>query len=149
MRKFVVVSVAVAALLLLAGGAVAHMGWGQMGPGMGAYGCPGWGAMGPGMMGPGMMGGYGYQGMGPSMMGGQGYAAPQTQLTEENAKQLAQQYADKYLKGFTVERVLPFAGMGMTMYQAELKGPGGEARVLHINPWGNVMPFGGPWHRGG
>jgi hypothetical protein len=36
----------------------------------------------------------------------------------------------------------------MTMYQAELKGPNSEARVLHVNPWGNVMPFGGPWRRG-
>jgi hypothetical protein len=32
----------------------------------------------------------------------------------------------------------------MTMYQAELKGSQGETRLLHINPWGNVMPFGGP-----
>jgi hypothetical protein len=81
------------------------------------------------------------------MMGGQLGAAPQIQLTEENAKVLAQQYTDKYLKGYTVEQVLPFAGMGMTMYQAELKGPNGETRILHTNPWGNVMPFGGPQAR--
>jgi hypothetical protein len=68
-------------------------------------------------------------------------------VTEENAKALAKQYADTYLKGYTVERVLPFAGMGMTMYQAELKGPNNETRILHINPWGNVMPFGGPQAR--
>lgn len=36
---------------------------------------------------------------------------------------------------------------GMTMYQAELKGPKDEARILHINPWENVMPFGGPQAR--
>jgi hypothetical protein len=87
--------------------------------------------------------------MGPGMMGGPGWTSPQTPLTEEKAKEVAQQYADSYLKGFTVERVLPFAGMGMTMYQAELKGPNDESRVLHINPWGNVMPFGGPWRRAG
>lgn len=60
-----------------------------------------------------------------------------------------QQYNDKYLKGYKVERVLPFAGMGMgiTMFQAELTGPNGETRLLHINPWGNVMPFGGPQAR--
>jgi hypothetical protein len=82
--------------------------------------------------------------MGPGTMGGRGWTAPQTQVTEESAKQLAQQYADTYLKGFTVDKVLPFAGMsGMTMYQAELKGPKDESRTLHINPWGNVMPFGG------
>ena len=75
-------------------------------------------------------------------------ANPQTQVTEESAKQLAQQYADRYFKGFTVDKVLPFAGMsGMTMYQAELKGPKDEARILHINPWENVMPFGGPQAR--
>jgi hypothetical protein len=121
MKRVVIGVVAALGLTVLAGVAVAQMGWGP-GPGMG------WG---PGMMGPGMM-------------GGQGWTAPQTQLTDESAKQLAQQYADRYLKGFTVDKVLPFAGMGgMTMYQAELKGPKDEVRVLHVNPWGNVMPFGG------
>jgi hypothetical protein len=143
-------TVGVIAVLLLAGVALAQMGWGPMGPGG-----MGWGQMGPGMMG-GWQGGYGQAGygcpgmgwgMGPGMMGGTGGTAPQP-LTDDKAKELAQQYADKYLSGFTVERVLPFAGMGMTMYQAELKGPNNENRVLHINPWGNVMPFGGPWRRG-
>jgi hypothetical protein len=92
--------------------------------------------MGSGMMGPGGM--------------GQGGTAAQEPVSEERAKALAQEYADKYLKGFTVERVLPFTGMrGMTMYQAELKGPDNESRILHVNPWGNVMPFGGPWRRAG
>jgi hypothetical protein len=120
------------ALVLLVGVAVAQMGWG---PGM--------------MMRPEMMGGqYGPCG-GPGMMGGQAWNTPQTQVTEESAKELAQQYADQYLKGFTVDKVLPFTRMGgMTMYQAELKGPKDEVRTLHINPWGNVMPFGGPWRRG-
>lgn len=64
-------------------------------------------------------------------------------------QELAQQYADRYLKGFTVDKVLPFTGMaGMTMYQAELKGPKDELRTLHINPWGNVMPFGAAQPRG-
>lgn len=99
---------------------------GRMGPGM-MWGCP---CMPPGMMGPGMM-------------GGPGWAASQAQLTEENAKAIAQQYTDKYLKGYMVERVLPITGMGgMTMYQVELKGPNGETRILHVNPWGNVMPVG-------
>jgi hypothetical protein len=130
MKRVAVGVVTAAALTLLMGVAFAQTGWGPMGPGMmgsSQYGYPcGLGTMGPGMM------------------GGQGWAA---QLTEENAKVLAQQYMDKYLKGYTVEQVLPFAGMGMTMYQAELKGPNGETRVLHINPWGNVMPFGGPQAR--
>lgn len=101
-------------------------------------------------------GGYGGgSGMGPGMMGGQfgpgangcpGFAAAaQTQaITTEQAETLAQQYADQYLKGFTVDKVLPFTGMHHTMYSVELKGPNNEIRTLHINPWGNVIPFAGP-----
>ena len=106
-----------------------------MGPGMG-----GWGQMGPGMMGPGM------GQMGPGMMGSTGA----TQITEERAKELAQQYVNGYLKGYTLDRMLPITnGMGMTMYAAELKGPQGEFRTLHVNPWGGIMPYGGPGRRGG
>ena len=79
---------------------------------------------------------------------GQGQA-PAAQMSPDNAKQTAQQYADQYLKGFSVDKVLPFTGMGgMTMFSVELKGPNNELRTLHVNPWGQVMPFGGPWHRG-
>jgi len=38
--------------------------------------------------------------------------------------------------------VLPFTGHMGTAYQAELKGPKGETRVLHVTPWGGVRPFG-------
>lgn len=163
MKKWFAGAAAIALVTLLAGGASAQMGWGQqMGPGMmGGYPCQGmmgwggqmgpgmgWGQMGPGMMGPGM--GWGGQ-MGPGMMG-PGMMGPSgaAQITEERAKELAQQYANSYLKGFTVDKVLPFTtGMGMTMYSAELKGPQGEYRTLHVNPWGNVMPYGGPWRAGG
>ena len=55
--------------------------------------------------------------------------------------------AKEYLPGFTVETVLPFAGRHMLAYQAELKGPEGETRTLHVNPWGNVVPFAGPMAR--
>ena len=109
---------------------------GTMGSGMG------WGQMGPGMMGPGMGSGQ----MGPGMMGSSGA----TQITEDKAKELTQQYVSNYLKGYTVDKVLPMTnGMGMTMYSAELKGPQGDLRILHVNPWGGVMPYGGPWRRGG
>jgi hypothetical protein len=150
MKRFLSVALPVTVVVLLVGVAFAQMG----GPTAGGMGR---GMMGPGMMGGGMMGG-GMMGGGttpggqagdvncPGMTTG-GQQTPATQLTEEKAKELAQQYADKYLKGFTVERVLPFTGMHMTMYQAELKGPQDETRVLHINPWGNVMPFGGPQAR--
>ena len=142
MKKLLGVSAAVAVLVLLGGVAFAQMGWG--------YG-PGMMGMGPGMMGPGMMG-QGWQGSG-SPCGGMGWygqgQAPAAQMSPDNAKQTAQQYADQYLKGFSVDKVLPFTGMGgMTMFSVELKGPNNELRTLHVNPWGQVMPFGGPWHRG-
>ncbi len=109
------------------------------------------GHMGPGMMGtgmgPGMMGGWG---TGPGAAGPGGAPCWQTgqtdvtatQVTEEKAKEIATEYTKKYLTGFTVERILPFTGMHHTMYQVEVKGPKDEIRTLHINPWGQVMPFG-------
>ena len=144
MRKVAGLVVVVAIVGTFVGVAGAQMGWGPMGPGMG------WG---PGMMGPGMMGGY----MGPGMMGpgGCGYSGmgwsgqAAATVDEQKAKELAQLYANQYLQGFTVDKVLPFAGMGgMTMYSVELKGPKDEVRTLHVNPWGQVMPFGGPSRRG-
>ncbi|MBI4590669.1 MAG: PepSY domain-containing protein [Candidatus Rokubacteria bacterium] len=141
MRRFLSVALPVTVVVLLAGVAFAQMGGGPMAGGMGR------GMMGPGMMGGGMMGPGGQAGQGncPGMAGGQ--QTPATQITEEKAKELAQQYADQYLKGFTVEKVLPFTGMHGTMYSVELKGPKDEIRTFHINPWGNVMPFGGPQAR--
>jgi hypothetical protein len=47
------------------------------------------------------------------------------------------------MKGFKVDKVLPFNVPMGTAYSVELKGPEDEVRVLHINPWGNVVPFGG------
>ena len=89
-------------------------------------------------MGPGMMRGYGPYGN-PEY--GRGEA-----ISLDQAKEIAKQYTEKYLEGFTVERVLPFTGMRHSMYGVELKGPKGEARFLRINPWGGVMPFaGGPY----
>lgn len=131
MRRFVMVGVAGFAVALVAGVAVAQMAPGPTGP------MPG--GMGSGMMGP-MMGAGGC----PGMAGGHATAAA---VTEEKAKEAAQAYADKYLKGFTVEKVLPFTGMHGTMYSVEMKGPNEEVRTFHVNPWGNVMPFGGPGRR--
>jgi hypothetical protein len=119
-------------LALLSGVALAQ--WGG-GPGRG------YGGMGPGMMrggGPGWM-----TGGGPCA----GYTGAATEITEEKAKELATAYAGRYLKGFTVERVLPFTGRFHTMYSVELKNEAGEVRTLHVNPFGNVIPFGGPWRR--
>jgi hypothetical protein len=149
MKKVVGVVAVVVAALALAGEGFAQPMWGPMyghgwmGAGMGP------GAMGGGWGGRGMMGsgpGAGWTCPGWSAAAG-GAAAPEV-ITEEKAKELAQQYADQYLKGFTVERVLPFTGWRGTMYSVELKGPDGQTRIFHINPWGNVMPFGGPTRRG-
>ena len=118
MRKFLGVSLAVGALAVLVGLVLAQE---HRGHGIG---------MGPGM--------------GRAMMGGPGmWATTTTQITEQKANELAQQYADKNLAGFKVERALPSTGMPHTMYSVELKGPQGESRTLHITPFGGVMPFGG------
>lgn len=134
MKRLMSVTVAVAVVALLAGVTYAQMGRGPMSGGMG-------------MMGPGMMGGQ----VGPGATGCPGLTAgtPTETITADKAKEIAQKYADEYLKGFTVERVLPFTGMHHTMYSVELKGPKDEVRTFHINPWGNVMPFGGAGQRAG
>jgi hypothetical protein len=135
MKRYLMVVAAVAASAVMAGPAIAQMGYGPMGRGM-------WGG---GGMGPGMMGG----GAGAYNCPGAAASGQAAQITEEQAKELAQQYADQYLKGFTVDRVLPFTGRGGTMYSVEMKGPDGQARTFHVNRWGNVMPFGGPGRRAG
>ncbi len=148
MKRLAILILAATVLVVLPAGAFAH----NPGAGPGPYGCGGAGSYGY-HMGPGMMWGYGPgYGMGPGMMRGYGQsgaANPESQLTEDQAKGLAQQYADQYLKGFTVDKVLPFGTPGGTAYSVEMKGPKDEIRVLHINPWGNVMPFGGPRRRAG
>ena len=88
--------------------------------------------------------GMGHEMMGGGKMGGHSGMQTGTQITEEKAKELAQQYADKTLAGFKVERVLPSTGMPHTMYSVELKSPKGELRTLHVTPFGGVIPFPGP-----
>ena len=121
MRRLLSIVLPAAAVVLVAGVAFAQMGGGMMGGSAAQGGCPGMTSDG----------------------------TPTAQITDEKARDLAQKYADKYLQGFTVDKVLPFTGMHMTMYSVELKGPKDELRVLHINAWGNVMPFGGPSRRAG
>ena len=129
MKRFLGLTVTAVALAALTGVAAAQ--WGH-GPGRG--------------MGRGMGGG---RGSGPEGVGA--HCAPAqtsaTEITEDKAKELAQQYADKYLSGFTVERVLPFTAGHGTAYSVELKNQAGEARTIHVNPFGNVMPFGPRWRR--
>jgi hypothetical protein len=120
MKKFLGVIVAVAAVMVVLGAArVVTAQWqGPHGPGMGR--------------------------MSHGMMGGPGFGASEAQITDEKARELAQQYADKNLAGFKVDRVLPSTGMRHTMYLVELKNAKGELQSLHITPFGGVMPFGGP-----
>jgi hypothetical protein len=126
-----VLSVVFGAGIVLVAATVAFAQMGGMGMGAGGMG---YGGMGYGM-GSGMMG----SGVGPRGQAGQP-AAPE-QITQQGARELAQQYADRHLKGYTVEHVLPFAGRRGTAYSVELKGPAGEVRTLHVNPWGDVVPF--------
>ncbi len=62
-------------------------------------------------------------------------------FTEEKARELAQQYAQKYLPGFKVERMIPFAAY-QTLYSVELQNHCGETRTLRVNPFTNIS---GPW----
>jgi hypothetical protein len=143
MKKWMAIVLAVAVVPVLAGAAGAQMGWG---PGYGMHwGGPGWMAWGPGG-GPGAGG----PGAGGPCPGAATAGDTTTAVTEEKAKEIAEQYVAKYLKGYKVEKVLPFTGMrGWTAYSVELKGPNDEVRTLHVNPWGGVMPFGGPGRRTG
>ncbi len=136
MKKAMSVAVVVALVGGLVGVALAHgPGWGpMMGGGRGGMTGGGWGPM-MGHGGP----AYGGSEACPAWSTGE----PGTEaITEEKAKDLATEYANKYFAGFTVERVLPFTGRFRTMYQVELRGPKGETRYLHVNPWGGVRPFG-------
>ena len=124
------------------GGPARGMGGGMMGPMMG---------MGPtgGQMGRGHTMGTGGPANCPGMAATTGATGATEAITDEKAKVLAQEYADQYLKGYTVEKVLPFATGHGTGYSIELTGPNAETRVLHVNPFGQVMPFGGPGRRAG
>jgi outer membrane protein OmpA-like peptidoglycan-associated protein len=78
---------------------------------------------------------------------------------------LAQQYADKNLAGFKVEKPEGYGGGYTTMcykvdnagayqtlysveYSIDVKNRAGEARNLRVDQFGNVTPFGGPFGGG-
>jgi len=124
MRPVVSAVTMLAVVVLLVGVASAWMGSGHMGMGM---------------KGPGMMGG-----AASSSCPGMATDSLPSMIDSATAKALVEEYTARYLPGFAVESVLPFAGRHMTMYGAELKGPDGETRNLHVTPWGDVMPFGPP-----
>lgn len=94
------------------------------------------------MMGPARMGGGAGPEACPMLQGGAAAQAPAA-ITEAEARTRAEEYAKEHLPGFSVERVVPFQGRRMSAYEVELKGPKGETRILHVNPWGDVVPFRG------
>jgi hypothetical protein len=130
-------AVALMAVLVLGVSSLAFARWG--GPGMGM----GFGPRGA-MMGPG--GGWGPgAGMGPGAgpCGRRGVmGATAAAIDEAKAKEIATEYATRNLPGFSVEKIVKFDRPRGPMYQVELKGPKDEVRYIHINPFGNVMPFG-------
>jgi hypothetical protein len=136
-----VLSVAVAAVLVLGLSGLAMAWWG--GPGMG-HGSGPHRMMGQGM-GPGAGWGRG-AGMGPGGGGCMQRGGPQgvtaTAIDEAKAKELAADYVKKNLPGYSVEKLVKFERPRGAMYQVEVKGPQNEVQFLHINPWGNVRAFG-------
>jgi len=142
-----VLGVALVAVLVLGISGAAMAWWGGPGMGMG-YGPMGRGAgWGPGMMGGrgGWGPGAGGPGFGPGagpcwQQGNQGITA--TAIDEAKAKEIANDYVTKNLPGYKVEKFVKFERPRGAMYQVELKGPKDEVRYLHINPFGNVIPFG-------
>ena len=149
MKRVLGVLLAGGALILLVGAAAAHWESGY-GPGRGKeMGYGGGHGMGYGMMhGHGMGHGMGWGAGRGDHPGWSGTATATAPVNLEQAKVVAQKYADQYLPGFKVEKVLPFSGMHHTAYAVELKNAEGELRTFHINPFGNVMPFGGPRRSG-
>ncbi len=120
MKKFLGVILAGGALILLVSAATAQWPGGHgagrgMGFSRGEMGHGGW------QMGHGMRGGYG-MGWGDREANCPGLRGTSTAtITQENAKELAQKYADTNLPGFKVDRVLPSSGMHHTAYAVELK----------------------------
>jgi hypothetical protein len=121
----VTVTLTIAAMVVLAGAALAFMrpghGPGGMGHAMMVPMRPQMMTQGAGSMGPGMHGG----------------AMKATQVSEDQAKAIAEKHVDEQLKGFTIERAIPSTGMPRTMYTVELKGPKGESKTLHVSPFGH------------
>ncbi len=136
MKRILGVVLVVVLVLGVSGMAMAR--WGGPGMGMGPQGA---------MMGMGHGGGHG-MGMGRgagagSCMQQQGATpATATAIDDAKAKEIAKEYVSKNLSGFQVDKLVKFDRPRGSMFQVELKGPKGEVRYLHINPWGNVRDFG-------
>jgi hypothetical protein len=77
-------------------------------------------------------------------------------ITEYQARDLAQQYADKNLKGFKIERSNKFGGGYQTVcyknnkayysveYSIDAKNAQGDTRILRVDQFGSVNEFRGP-----
>ena len=131
MKRAVIGAVVIALVIGGAGFAVAFP------PGHPGGGPMMWGARGAGMWG----GGPGMAGRAGGCMGAAATSEAEA-ITPDRAKEIASAFVAEHFKGFTIERVIPFTMRAGTMYQVELKGPQGESRTIHVNPWGQVRPFG-------
>jgi len=142
-----ILSVAMVGIVVLAVTGLAMAQWGGPGMGMGRMGMGPHGAMmgasagsGPGM-GMGRRAGSG-PGGGMCMHRGGATAATVTAIDDAKAKEIAKEYVSKNLSGFQVDKLVKFERPRGSMFQVELKGPKGEVRYLHINPWGDIRDFG-------
>ncbi|MBI2163701.1 MAG: PepSY domain-containing protein [candidate division NC10 bacterium] len=139
MKKVLGVALVAVLVLGVSGAALARWGGPGMGMGMGFGSQARFAGWGPGTgIGPGA-------GFGPGAapcwnQGATGVTA--TAIDEAKAKEIATEYVTKNLPGYTVEKLVKFERPRGTMYQVEVKGPKDEVRYLHINPFGNVIPFG-------
>ena len=86
--------------------------------------------------------GRGAGGPGGGPCGNQQGGAAVTAIDEAKAKEIANEYVNKNLPGYQVEKLVKFDRPRGAMYQVEVKGPKDELQYLHINPWGNVRAFG-------
>jgi len=58
-------------------------------------------------------------------------------ITEEKAKELARDFAERYMPDYSVLRVLPNA-MGRWIYSIELQNLRGDLRVLRVHSSGSI-----------
>ena len=92
---------------------------------------------GPGY-GPGMRG----KGYGPGMRG-QGYGpgwqnAPESNLTEKDAKAAVEKVITDNYKGYSVDKIEKFERPRGNMFQATVTDKSGNTFLFIVNPWGQV-----------
>jgi len=137
-----ILGVALVGMVVLAVTGMAMAQWGGPGMGMGPHGAMMGSAAGSGPgMGMGRRAGSG-PGGGMCMQQRGAAAATATAIDDAKAKEIVKEYVSKNLSGYQVDKLVKFDRPRGSMFQVELKGPKGEVRYLHINPWGDIRDFG-------